>query len=58
MDIFCSRDNAFVFISVIMVATERQLVVNVELGNFIIFSVQMRHFACWKFYLLAIDEGV
>ena len=28
----CSRDNAIVFISVIMVATERQLIVNVELG--------------------------
>ena len=29
------RDYAIVFISVIMVATERQLVVNVELGLFI-----------------------
>ena len=36
MEILCSRDNAYVFISVIMVATERQLVVNVELGPFIV----------------------
>ena len=35
MEILCSRDNAFVFIYIIVVATERRLVINVELGLFI-----------------------
>ena len=41
------RDTAFVFISVIMVATERQLVVNVELGLFIME---------WTLFLIVPDE--
>ena len=40
-EITCSRDNAFVFISVNMVATERHLVVNVELGLFIMESTEI-----------------